>query len=182
MTFVKYILVIATCIYLTGCASGAKVENMLYKGNQKEYSTKMKDNVALSSVTGGEKTNPAWTSQISDIAFSGAIKESLKKEGLYSEKGKYNLSVEMIKIDQPIFGFDMTVTTIVKYILTDSSTGAIILNQEVNAPHTATVGDAFAGYERLRLANEGSGQKNIEGLLNLLAKLDIEKNQVTLVK
>lgn len=182
MKFVKHTLAIATCFYLAGCASGAQVDNMIYKGDKHEYSSEIKKNVFLSSVTGGEDTNPAWTSEISDEAFSGAIKQSLIKEGLYSDSGKYNLSVEMLEIDQPSFGLDLTVTTIVKYILTDKSTGEVILDKEVNSPYTATVGDAFAAVKRLRLANEGSGLKNIEGLLKHLSELNIEVDQISMAK
>ena len=182
MKFLKSTLAIATCFYLAGCASGAQVENMIYKGEKQEYNSEIKDNVMLSSVTGGEDTNPAWTSEISDEAFSGAIKESLKNEGLYSENGKYDLSVEMVEIDQPSFGFDMTVTTVVKYVLTEKSSGEIILDKKVNAPYTATIGDAFSGVERLKLANEGSGHKNIEGLIKLLAELNLDINQISMTK
>lgn len=172
----------ATCFYLAGCASGAQVENMIYKGDKHEYSSEIKENVMLSSVTGGEETNPVWTSEISDEAFSGAIKQSLKNEGLYSEDGKYDLSVEMLEIDQPSFGFDMTVTTIVKYVLTDKASGEVIIDKEVNAPYTATVGDAFSGVKRLRLANEGSSQENIKGLLALLSELNLGIDQVSMAK
>jgi hypothetical protein len=182
MKFVKHTLAIATCFYLAGCASGAQVENMIYKGDKQEYSSEIKKNVVLSSVEGGEETNPAWTSEISGLAFSGAIKQSLVKEGLYSDDGQYSLSVEMVEIDQPSFGLDMTVTTIVKYVLTEKSSGKIILDKEVNAPYTATMGDAFSGVKRLQLANEGSGQKNIEGLLNLLTELKIEIDQISMAK
>ena len=182
MKFVKQTLAIATCFYLAGCASGAQVENMIYKGDKQEYSSEIKENVVLSSVTGGEDTNPAWTSEISDKAFSGAIKESLVNEGLYSDNGKYSLSVEMVEIDQPSFGFDMTVTTIVKYILKDESSGEVVLSKEVNAPYTATIGDAFSGVERLKLANEGSGRKNIEELIKLLSDLNIEIDKISMVK
>jgi hypothetical protein len=106
----------------------------------------------------------------------------LVNEGLYSDNGKYSLSVEMVEIDQPSFGFDMTVTTVVKYILKEKSSGEVLLNKEVNAPQTATVGDAFSGVERLKLANEGSGKKNIEELINLLSELNIEIDKISMVK
>jgi len=182
MKFVKHTLAIATCFYLAGCASGAQVENMVYKGGSQEYSSVIKDNVVLSSVTGGEDTNPVWTSEISDDAFFGALKQSLVNEGLYSDKGKYGLTVEMVEIDQPIIGLDLTVTTIVKYTLKEKSTGNIIFNKEVNAPYTATFGDAFAAIKRLRLANEGSGRKNIEELINLLSEWNIETDEISIVE
>ncbi|WP_028864032.1 hypothetical protein [Psychromonas aquimarina] len=182
MKVIKSTLAIATCLYLAGCASGAQLQNMVYQGEQKVYPAEVQNNLALSSVSGGEETNPVWTSEISDEAFSGAIKQSLLKQGLFSDDGKYSLAVKMVEIDQPSFGFDMTVTTKVQYTLTETLSGVVVLDEAVVAPHTATVGDAFSGVERLRLANEGSGKKNIELLLEKLAELKIENNQITLVQ
>lgn len=136
----------------------------------------------LSPVTGGEETNSAWTSEISSDAFSCAVKESLLAQGLLSNKGRYKLKLEMLKVDQPMFGFDMEVTTHVQYILTDTSNNSIILNETIVAPHTATFGDAFAGVKKLRLANEGAGKKNIESLLEKLSALKINKNEISLAE
>ena len=182
MNVVKKTLGIATCLYLVGCASGAQVENMVYQGEQKVYPAAVQNNLALSSVSGGEDTNAAWTSEISDVAFSDAIKESLLEQGLFSEKGKYQLSAKIVDVEQPLFGLDMTVTTKVNYTLTDTLSGKVVLDEVVVAPHTATFGDAFSGVARLQMANEGSGKKNIEALLNKLAELNIEANEVHLVQ
>lgn len=81
----------------------------------------------------------------------------------------------MVKVDQPMFGLDMAVTTHVKYTLVDSASGAKVLEETVVAPHTATFGDAAVGVKRLRLANEGSGKKNIDQFLDKLAALKIKK-------
>ena len=81
-----------------------------------------------------------------------------------------------------MFGMNLTVTTYVNYVLTDSSNNTVILNETIEAPYTATVGDSFAAIKRLRLANEGSGKENIKGLLEKLSALKINPNQVSLVK
>ena len=88
----------------------------------------------------------------------------------------------MIKVDQPSFGFDMTVTTHVQYVLTDTTNHSVILDEVIVAPHTATTGDAFAGYKRLQLANEGSGKKNIEGFLEKLSELKINPKEISVVQ
>lgn len=181
MKILKVTFALMTCVYLAGCASGAKMENMVYQGGKKEYQTEIKDNLGLGEVTGGEKTNPAWTSEIDNQAFAGAVKQSLQSQGLYAEKGKYKLDVKMLKVDQPIFGLDLEVTTHVRYILTSIETGAVVFDETVVAPHTAGVGDAFVAVTRLRLANEGSAQKNIEVLLNKLSALRIAPQQISLV-
>lgn len=175
---VTFALVISA--YLWGCASGAKVENMVFQGDQKNYSVEIQQNMELGEVSGGKKTNPAWTSEIDNEAFSGAVKESLKSQGLYSDTGKYRLEVEMLKVDQPLFGFNMKVTTHVRYILTNTNSQVVVFDDTIIAPHTTSAGEAFAGVKRLRLANEGSARKNIEGLLNRLTELQIEPTQISL--
>lgn len=182
MKSTKLTIILVVSMFLLGCASGAKMENMVYQGDKKNYDKNLTDSVAVASVSGGQKTNPAWTSEIDDAAFSGAVKQSLLEQGLLSETGKYELRVTMIKVDQPLFGLDLTVTTHVKYTLTNAESGVVIMDEVVIAPHTATVGDAFAAIKRLRLANEGSGKKNIEGMLEKLAKLKINPKEISMVQ
>ena len=80
-----------------------------------------------------------------------------------------------------MFGLNFEVTTHVKYILTDrESNGSVIMNETIVAPFTATVGDAFAAIKRLRLANEGSGKANINGLLEKLSELRIKPGDISL--
>lgn len=181
MKFGKHTLAIVTCFYLAGCASGAQVENMLYQGEAQEYAAEIKNNVTLSSVTGGKESNPAWTYEITDGVFSSSIIQSLLNEGLYSIDGKYSLSVEMLETNKPSYSFDMTVATVVNYTLKEKSSGKVVLSKQVKAPYTATVADAFSGVERLKLANEGSGKKNIEQLMTLLSELNIDTDKVAMI-
>ncbi|MFT6915486.1 MAG: hypothetical protein ACJAWL_001793 [Motiliproteus sp.] len=180
MKAIKLIIMISLSTFLFGCASGAKMQNMTYLETQKNYDKSLQNEVGVSYVSGGEETNPAWSSEISNSEFSGALKVSLSEQGLLSNSGKYSLKVNMEKVDQPLFGLDMTVTTHVNYVLTDTNNNTIILDKTVIAPYTATIGDAFAAIKRLRLANEGSGKKNIEGLLEELSKLNIEPKEISL--
>jgi len=59
---------------------------------------------------------------------------------------------------------------------------SVVFDETVITPYTATVDDAFAGVKRLRLANEGSAQKNIEEFLNKLSELQIDADEVSLSK
>nr|VFJ49852.1 MAG: hypothetical protein BECKDK2373B_GA0170837_102630 [Candidatus Kentron sp. DK] len=106
----------------------------------------------------------------------------LLAQGLLSDDGRYKLVVKMLSVDQPILGLDLEVTTRVQYILTDSTNNAVVLDEVVIAPYIATFSDAAFAIERLRLANEGSGKKNIEGLLEKLSRLRIGKNEISLVQ
>ncbi|MGD8560361.1 MAG: hypothetical protein PVH04_11890 [Gammaproteobacteria bacterium] len=181
MRKLKYFTLLLAVLFLFGCASGAKFENMAYTETAGlEYDEGLKDEVGLSSVEGGEETNPLWTSEISSEAFQEAIKLSLSSQGLLSEKGRYRLKVKLVKVDQPLFGLDFEVTTQVKYELTDTVTNKVVLDEEVVAAYTATMGDAFVAIKRLRLANEGSGKNNIEGFLKKLSALNISASDVSL--
>jgi len=182
MKIIKLVSILAVCVYLFGCASAATMENMLYQGDPKTYDERLKDNVEVSSVSGGERTNILWTSKISSEAFSNAVKESLSKQGLLSEDGKYQLKIQMIKVEQPLVGHDLTVTTHVQYILTDSTDNAVIFDETIIAPHTATVSDNFGAFVRLQLANEGSGRKNIEGFLEKLSEVKINSKEISVVQ
>ena len=181
MNKLKILSLSLTVAFLYGCASGAKFENMAYVDRSElNYDEALKNDVGLSAVEGGERTNPLWTSEISNEAFQEAVKLSLSSQGLMSETGRYKLKVKLMGVDQPLFGLDMEVTTRVNYVLTDTKTGKTVLDETVVAPYTATVGDAFVAIKRLRLANEGSGQKNIEGFLRKLASLNISASEVSL--
>ena len=183
MNKMKWVLLAIPAAFLFGCASPAKMENMTYHPRTPlSYDRSLKNEVGVNSTTGGEKTNPLWTSEISSEAFSGAVKNSLKSQGLLSDNGRYQLQIKMLKTDQPIFGMNLTVTTKVNYILTDKTNHSIVLNETIEAPYTATVEDAFVAAQRLRLANEGSGRMNIRGLLERLSKLRIDSNEVSVVE
>ncbi|MDL0433656.1 hypothetical protein QPM17_21155 [Marinobacter sp. TBZ242] len=177
----RILAVLAALIYLTGCASGAKMGNMVYEGPVKAYDTALENNVDVTNVSGGEETNPAWTSEIDNDAFAGALKQTLQKQGLLSGSGRYQLEALLLEVDQPMFGLNFEVTTQVKYILSDrDNNGAVVMNETIVAPYTATVGDAFAAIKRLRLANEGSGNANIQGLLEKLSELQIQPGDIAL--
>jgi len=170
-------------VFLYGCASGAKYENMAYtESSDLKYDQELKNSVGVSAVDGGKKTNPLWTSEISNEAFQEAVKLSLSSQGLLSESGRYQLTIKLIEVDQPIFGLDFEVTTHVNYVLTDTKNNKVVLNDVVVAPYTATIGDAFVAMKRLRLANEGSGRNNIKGFLEKLSALNISPSEVSLAK
>lgn len=181
-----YLLLIISTLILTACASPARVEKMAIPSDDaaSKYSgdTPLKDNITVYSVTGGESTNPMWTSEIASDDFKKALVMSLEIAKLLSKdnkNGKYFLDAKMIEVDQPIFGASLTVTSTIKYTLTDRN-NKIILDETIETPYTATMGDAFLAVERLKLANEGSAQTNIAGLIQKLYDLKIEPSQISL--
>lgn len=184
MRFIKLSVVLSFLLFLFGCASGARMENMrLTESNDAvpSFDAKLEHQVRVGSVTGGKETNPAWISQISNDEFQQALKASLQSYGLYSDTGKYRLTAELVKVDQPLLGgLNPRVTTYINYQLEDSSSKDILFEKLITASHTATGDDTLYGVKRLRMANEGSGKENIKLLIQELSNLKIEKNQVSL--
>jgi hypothetical protein len=114
-------------------------------------------------VTGGEETNPLWVSKVDDKGFKTALSSSLDGAGLSAGSGTcaYPVDVHLLGLSQPSVGFDMTVTSHVNYKVYDASGQPFVL-ATIDAPYTATMSDAFAGVERLKLANEGSVRTSIQ--------------------
>ena len=167
---------------LAGCASPARVEGMVAKEPlvETEISPALRESIRVTSVIGGEKTNPLWTSEISSEGFRLALEDSLRAAGLLSKLrsgGAYELEVTLKEVNQPMFGFDITVTTRARYTLVDSVSRQSVFGQEISASHTATTKDSWYGVDRLRLANEGAARKNIESFISQIRGLDMKEER-----
>ncbi|EGL53457.1 hypothetical protein MAMP_01092 [Methylophaga aminisulfidivorans MP] len=183
MRIIKLAVIAAIFSGLFGCASGAKVENMaVMKKASTSYPEQIQQNIGVENVIGGQETNPLWSSEISNDDFKEALKQSLNAQGLLAEDAQYEMEVQLVNVDQPIFGMNFTVTTEIRYILRNKQDQSIVMDEKISAPFTAGVGDAFVGVERLRLANEGSAKHNIEILLEKLNTLNIDTQAISLAE
>lgn len=176
MKKISLALVAILVAILTGCAAPARIDQMTAQSTpaQRIAKTAFSSNVAVKDVSGGKETNPMWISNVGNSEFEQALEASLANAGMLSggkQLGKYVLVAHMERVDQPLMGFNMTVTAIVNYILTERATGKQVLSKRVSLPYTASVGDAFSGTERVRLANEGAVRANIGDLIAELARL-----------
>ena len=162
---------------LAGCATPAAVSNMCVYPTQRTAPAALKNAIAVADVTGGRETNPLWVSQVASDAFRSALEDSLANAGVF-ERGlaasKYRLTADLNQLEQPAFGFDMTVTSSIKYTVVDTKTGKEVYSRLIRAPFTAGFSDSPLGATRVRLATEGSIKKNIELLINdlLMMKTD----------
>jgi hypothetical protein len=170
---VSPLLVIATLL-LGGCATGAKPEGMVVQRSAVPHGIASTVSVAVS---GGSKTSSTSASQISDDAFAQALRDSITKTGLFKEVsadgGRYRLTAFIGKVDQPMMGFAMTVKMEVSYKLVDMQDGQTVWAKDIASEHTAQVSEAFAGIKRLRMANEGAAQANIEQAIAALSALPL---------
>jgi hypothetical protein len=175
MNFVKSIAsvsLIGVLLALGGCASPSTHQAMMPTNLQLA-----KQHPQTVSVTagGGAETDKLGKSQISDVELRLAVVESIKASKAFSSviegaKGDYALNVSIFNIKQPSFGLSFTVGIEMGWTLTKVDTGAVVWRESITTEHTATVGDAFSGVERLRMANEGAARANVaQGLAKISA-------------
>lgn len=171
----RLLLFTALLAILTGCASPAKTAKMVPTQFMVERKHPQTTSV---SVTGGRKTNPLWKSDIAGEDFAQSLTEAIERSGLFSSvfpagKGDYKLDVALVKVMTPNVGFDMTVTMVTEWRLTQISSGKLIAEEFITTPFTATVGDAFVAITRIRIANEGAARENIKEGIRRLSALNL---------
>ncbi|MBA4808429.1 hypothetical protein [Brevundimonas sp.] len=120
--------------------------------------------VTTVTVSGGQGTNPMWTSQVSNADFKTALEASLASAGYMGAEGEpMEVSASLIDLKQPFAGLDMSVTSQIRYTVTRAE--QTVFDEMVAATGTATMSQAFVGVERLRMANEASIRENIKEFL-----------------
>lgn len=164
---------------LAGCATPARMDQMTAQvppAAVAAVDARLKGAIAVADVTGGKETNPMWTSQVSSETFRQSLEASLAQAGLFNKvlsAGKYTLTADLLKLDQPLVGLNMTVSSTVRYALVDAATKKEVYGKTVTVSYTAKMSDAFVGTERLRLANEGAIRENIKALMGDLVALKL---------
>lgn len=170
--FEKAAVCAAMIVLLAACASPARMNAMIPERSEATLiseTSPLAKAVEISTVSGGEETNPMWTSEVGNPEFKEALKNALANHAMLSEgAGRYKLAATMTSIDQPIFGASFTVTASVRYKLIEVNTGTSVFDQTITEPYTASFSDAFLAVERLRLANEGAMRVNIGTFLKTL--------------
>lgn len=166
-------LAIAVCaISLAACASASDPGAMLAEVSETTIisdESPLRSAVSMGDVTGGKETNPLWTSEVSSEDFAEALRQSFAAHAmLATDAGDYRLDANLEKLKQPLAGFNITVTSIVNYTLTELATDEVVFEETIEEAYTAKVGDAFMGVKRLQLANEGSIKGNITTLIEML--------------
>jgi len=168
---------VAAFLAVCGCAVNPQVVNMVPDGAL--YYRTHTSTVTIGAVRGGEESDPMFKgSRISSRDLRAALEEAFRRAGYFPGPAQgggrdYYMTADILSQTQPAAGFDMTATLRVRYILTCTGDPAFCWSQDVSSSHTATVGDAFVGAERLNKANEGAVRNNLGELLKRLASLDI---------
>jgi hypothetical protein len=162
----KLVMILGLTLVLGGCATGARMSAMTVSVKEETIigsESVLHHAIEIAEVSGGEETNPLWISKVSNQEFRKALENSLSVHTMLFEgdTSKFKLLAMLTKLDQPMWGGDLTVTAIVKYMLTDTEKDLVVFDQLIEAPYTASFGDALLAYERIRLANEGAIRMNI---------------------
>ncbi len=169
-----FFLAVAAFI-ITGCATGAVSTKMV----PPEYAIqKRHPHLIAVQTSGGKETNPMLMPQVSDESFKEALIESINKSGTFrgivpADRADCMLEVDIIDLAQPWGGLDMTVTMHTRWKLTDMKDKRVVFQENVSKSYTAVFTDAFAGTERMQLANEGAARENIREGLKKLSQLNI---------
>ena len=174
-TYLQAIILVLVCAVLTGCVTPADPNAMTVGAIP---GGKRINKSVLLAVSGGQETDPLWSSQVSDADFATALQNTIVNNRLFSQvvrhgNSDYRLDVRLIRLRQPMIGFDMTVTSEVEWRLRHVQSDKLVWHETINRAFTATVGDAFVGVTRLKLANEGAIRENIKAGLQEISALSL---------
>lgn len=169
------LLIAAAGLALGGCASPANRAAMtptdLVISKHFPYSLSV-------STGGGSETGAMDSSNIADADLKAAIEDAVRNSKLFTaivegNGGDYELSVRVTNLSKPMFGGTFTVQMETAWSLTRVADRTVVLRKAVQSSGTATMGDAFAGVTRLRMAVEAASRNNIRQGLAAIAELKL---------
>lgn len=168
----KAALLCSSLLLVSACAQGASARGMtiLPDDVKAPAGPTVASSIGVGKVAGGKETSGLGKPNIDNPPFREALRESLRLAGLLSDRPDAPLSVDatIVQLDTPSFGFDMKARSVVRYVVRETRTGAVVIDEQITAEHTTTIGEAFVGETRIRLAAEGSARKNIALLVQRL--------------
>ena len=174
-----FVIPILLILLFTGCVSMTPKLNDMIPAEYPDNLHHSDKSIYVVQVLGGRESDPIFEgSKIDAFSFRNAMILSLKKAGIFGlsedeNNSDFALKALILAQDQPAFGFDMTVTLLVKYILTDNFTREEVWSKEIFASYTAKMGEAFAGANRLRKAIEGAVRTSLKLLVQELSALGL---------
>jgi hypothetical protein len=137
-------------------------------------SAKLLGQVAIADVTGGKSvTFMSSIAEVGNDALREAMGRSLRQAGYLSstpEVATILLRVGVVDVEKPPqVGFEMTVVTIIRYVLTNKYGGKPLFDELITASCTRTTSDNFMGHVRLQHAEECAVSNNIAAFLTKLS-------------
>jgi len=171
----KIFLLTLSILFTYNCAITANTSKMTVTDLTAKKT--LGDNIIVEESTGGSITLPFWIPNISDDNFTQAVKDSLMNSKIFKsiatkKDTDWKLRMEIIDRDHPWFGFDMTVTTTIKYTL--SIKDKIVFDKTIVEPGTASGTEMLIGVYRAKRANEYSVKNNIKKFITELESAEIK--------
>ena len=161
---------------LSGCTYPARVMELVPENYDMQHHH---DGSVLIRVSGGKETSMSTTlCEISNDVYREALTQAIKKSNLFKEipssGGDYSLHVTINNQEMGERGFaDMDVDVMTSWELRDNKTSKVLWQDVLTTNYKATVGDAFNGAHRYRMAKEKAAQKNIQMGIQALSKLSL---------
>lgn len=122
----------------------------------------LRRSVSVGQVTGGDRGNEVWQSEISSDTFREALETSMNLTGMLGDtSAPMVVDVTLEQVDSPQLDINLEVITTIYYRVRSTRNNAIVWQERVVAPFTAEFTESFVRSERLRLAAEGSARTNI---------------------
>lgn len=163
---------------LAGCATGAGSVAMTppaVEAFECASLDTLREEVALDSVGGGEKTQGWNKSKVSSESLEEALRATLADRKFLSDvpaDANFRLDAFLVELNQPAAGFEMQVVSFIRYKLTAADAEEPVYDNVVKAAYSMDTGDEFFGAKRLRLVNEGSVRTNIAAFVNDLCSAE----------
>lgn len=175
-TFAFTALLVSVAIALSGCASPASKDAVI--AHSMPITQHHQKTVSITT-QGGSETGAMDSSNISNGDLAKAIEGSIVENGLFTQvihggDSDYLLNVTIVNMSKPMFGASFTVRMEAAWSLTERKTKKVVMRDSIKSSHTATMGQAFIGVTRLRLALEGAVRENIRLGLMGISRLQLD--------
>ena len=110
--------------------------------------------------------------------LKGAVEDSIGRARLFKgvvqgSDGDYELTVFIWNVRSPPMGFNMTVDIEMGWTLVRTSDKSVVLRRTIKTSHTTKAGEAFAGIDRVRMAQTEAARENIRQGIQAIADLKL---------
>ena len=131
--------------------------------------------IYISEVNGGKKDSFFIGARIDNDEFRSALIASSENSGLFQrcideqQPHDYNLDIQIMYQDQPIFAPNNTTIFKVKYTLANAGMEETVFNKLIVTSFAANPKDEYFEADNLDTANAGAVRENIKQFLNYLS-------------
>lgn len=169
------LLAAGSIMLATGCSSPA---NRAAMTPQNMVVAKHHPQTLLVRTSGGAETGAMDSANVADADLKAAIEDAVTQSKLFKgivqgSGGDYELSVSVTSLSKPLFGATFTVEMETAWSLQRTSDRSIVMRKSIQSTGTASMGDAFVGVTRLRMAVENATRDGISRGLKEIAELSL---------